>query len=98
METAIESLARLPTEAELRIVGPGDQPYRSRLERLAASLGVAERVRFEGPRPRAELIEVYRSADAVLFPVTWAEPWGLVPLEAMALGPTGHRHRPRRVG
>jgi glycogen synthase len=86
VETAIESLARLPTQAELRIVGPGDRPYRSRLEHLAASLGLAERVRFEGPRPRAELIGVYRGADAVLFPVTWAEPWGLVPLEAMALG------------
>jgi phosphatidylinositol alpha-1,6-mannosyltransferase len=24
--------------------------------------------------------------DALLFPVRWAEPWGLVPLEAMAAG------------
>ena len=26
------------------------------------------------------------AADAILFPVTWNEPWGLVPLEAMATG------------
>jgi glycosyltransferase involved in cell wall biosynthesis len=29
---------------------------------------------------------VYERTDAVLFPVTWHEPWGLVPLEAMAVG------------
>lgn len=29
---------------------------------------------------------MYRDADAVVFPVEWPEPWGLVPLEAMALG------------
>ena len=28
----------------------------------------------------------YAAADAVLFPVSWEEPWGLVPLEAMAVG------------
>jgi hypothetical protein len=30
--------------------------------------------------------ESYASADVVLFPVLWEEPWGLVPLEAMASG------------
>jgi glycosyltransferase involved in cell wall biosynthesis len=29
---------------------------------------------------------VFRASDVVVFPVMWAEPWGLVPLEAMALG------------
>ncbi len=84
--TAIESLSRLPAEARLRIVGEGDPAYRASLERLAARLGVADRVRFDGPLPRGELADVYRAADAILFPVAWAEPWGLVPLEAMALG------------
>jgi glycosyltransferase involved in cell wall biosynthesis len=35
---------------------------------------------------RDRLQEVYAEADAVLFPVQWEEPWGLVPLEAMAVG------------
>ncbi|MGI8413547.1 MAG: glycosyltransferase family 4 protein [Solirubrobacteraceae bacterium] len=86
VRTAIESLALLPSQASVWIVGDGDPQYRLVLERLAASLGVARRVHFLNPRPRAELIEVYRGADAVVFPVGWAEPWGLVPLEAMALG------------
>jgi glycosyltransferase involved in cell wall biosynthesis len=84
--TAIESLPRLPPAATLRIVGEGDEPYRQELQALAARLGVADRVRFEPARAPEALPEVYRGADAVLFPVQWAEPWGLVPLEAMALG------------
>ena len=86
VELAIGSLPLLPREAELRIVGHGDRPYRGTLERLASQLGVAQRVHFDGPRPREELLGVYRQADAVVFPVQWSEPWGLVPLEAMALG------------
>jgi glycosyltransferase involved in cell wall biosynthesis len=86
VHTAIASLPLLPAEAELSIVGEGDRPYRSRLEELASTLGVYERVRFDGQRTREQLIEVYREADAVVFPVQWSEPWGLVPLEAMALG------------
>jgi glycosyltransferase involved in cell wall biosynthesis len=86
VHTAIEALAQLPDAAELRIVGAGDPPYRERLQRLADELGVARRVRFEPPKPRDQLFDVYRAADAVVFPVTWTEPWGLVPLEAMALG------------
>jgi glycosyltransferase involved in cell wall biosynthesis len=86
VHTAIASLPLLPAEAKLQIVGEGDRPYRSRLEELASTLGVYERVRFDGQRPREQLIEVYREADAVVFPVQWSEPWGLVPLEAMALG------------
>jgi glycosyltransferase involved in cell wall biosynthesis len=43
-------------------------------------------VTFEHVRPPGELPGVYRAADAVVFPVQWDEPWGLVPLEAMAAG------------
>lgn len=33
-----------------------------------------------------ELRTVYERCNAVLFPVRWSEPQGIVPLEAMALG------------
>jgi glycosyltransferase involved in cell wall biosynthesis len=39
-----------------------------------------------GPRPREELGAAYADADVLLFPATWPEPFGLVPLEAMAHG------------
>lgn len=86
VRTAIEALAHLPADARLTIIGEGDEGYRRELERLSERLGVAERVDFGPPRPREQLPGAYRAADAVLFPVQWAEPWGLVPLEAMALG------------
>ncbi len=85
VDTAIKSLEALPG-AQLRIVGEGDDAYRHQLEALAAGLGVADRVYFDGHRARSELPGIYREADAVIFPVVWPEPWGLVPLEAMALG------------
>jgi glycosyltransferase involved in cell wall biosynthesis len=84
--TAVEALALAPAEATLRIVGDGDASYARSLRELAARLGVSGRVSFEPFRPTSELIAVYREADAVVFPVAWNEPWGLVPLEAMALG------------
>lgn len=86
IETAIKSLSLLPGDARLRVVGDGDRPYRIKLQSMASELGVADRVALEGPRPRSGLIALYRDADAVVFPVQWSEPWGLVPLEAMALG------------
>jgi glycogen(starch) synthase len=86
VRTAVQALAELPDEARLRIVGDGDEPYRQELEQLAARLGLSHRVSFEPAKPRAEVLDVYRWADVVVFPVDWPEPWGLVPLEAMALG------------
>lgn len=84
--TAIEALSQLPHEATLRIVGDGDEAYRRSLAELASRLGVSGRVSFHPFAPPAALPAIYRAADAVVFPVQWNEPWGLVPLEAMALG------------
>lgn len=86
VDVAIASLALLPAEARLEVVGEGDAAYRRELEALASRLGVRDRVRFRGSVARAELPTVYRGADAIVFPAKWPEPWGLVPLEAMALG------------
>jgi glycosyltransferase involved in cell wall biosynthesis len=47
---------------------------------------VTERFAIEPPRPRIELADAYAEASTVLFPVLWAEPFGLVPLEAMGIG------------
>jgi glycosyltransferase involved in cell wall biosynthesis len=82
--TAIAALAQLP-ECTLTIVGPGDEAHAEELRRQATSLGVEPRVTFERV-PREELPAVLAGADALLFPVLWEEPWGLVPLEAMATG------------
>ena len=75
-------------DVELLVVGGasgnGDgEP--SRLHRLAAANGVADRVRFLAPRPHDRLATIYRAADLVLMP-SWSESFGLVALEAQACG------------
>ncbi|MEU3727528.1 glycosyltransferase, partial [Streptomyces sp. NPDC031705] len=87
---SVAALARLP-EAELVIAGgpePGrldDDPEVRRLRDLARTAGVADRVRFLGAVPCADVPAVLRSADVVLCPADY-EPFGIVPLEAMACG------------
>ena len=82
---AIEALPHLPGEARLTLQGGGDDAYLAELRALVERLDLADRITFSS-RPRDQLPAVYAEADAVLFPVQWDEPWGLVPLEAMAVG------------
>jgi glycosyltransferase involved in cell wall biosynthesis len=83
--TAVEALATMPPEATLRVAGPDDGSHRAELVALAHQLGVAERVSF-GAVARGELRDLYAAADALLFTSAWQEPFGLVPVEAMACG------------
>jgi glycosyltransferase involved in cell wall biosynthesis len=85
IDIAIRALPLLPEDATLAVVGAGDDQHRDELRALAAELGLGARVAFS-QRPREELQQAYADADAIVFPVTWEEPWGLVPIEAMAVG------------
>lgn len=70
---------------ESREPDPAVTPELGALQRLAAELGVAERVFFTGKRSKEELRDYYGAGDlAVTTP--WYEPFGLTPLEAMACG------------
>jgi glycosyltransferase involved in cell wall biosynthesis len=82
--TAIRALVHLP-EATLVCCGRGPASESDRLVTLARELGVEGRVTFV-EHDRDELAPVYASADAFVFPSEWDEPFGLVPLEAMACG------------
>jgi glycosyltransferase involved in cell wall biosynthesis len=85
IETAVRALEHLPG-ATLTVVGSGDEAYLGRLRALVRDTGAGDRVEFRDAAPREELPAVYAGADVVVFPVLWEEPWGLVPLEAMAVG------------
>ncbi len=85
IHVAVEALRFLPEEATLDIAGRGEAGYFEHLKRLARKLGLEQRIRFSAS-PREELAERYRSADVVVFPTLWDEPFGLVPVEAMACG------------
>jgi glycosyltransferase involved in cell wall biosynthesis len=78
----IGALPRLP-DTDLLIVGEG--PERTNLERLASSLGVADRVRFLGTMDQRQLSTVYAAADALVL-ASSREGWANVLLEAMACG------------
>jgi glycosyltransferase involved in cell wall biosynthesis len=86
----ITAMTGLP-DAELVVAGgpPAAElardPQARRLSALAERLGVARRVRFLGRVGRGDLPALYRSADLVVN-VPWYEPFGIVPLEAMACG------------
>lgn len=84
VDTAVRALASLP-HATLDILGPAEPAHLERVERVIAAAGVGARVRI-GSAPRAALAERYRAADILVFPSEWEEPFGIVPLEAMASG------------
>lgn len=86
VDTAVEALARLPAEATLVICGTGDEGYVDELREQARRLGVDGRVTFTGFASAETVRATYAEADAVVFPVRWDEPFGLVPLEAMGVG------------
>lgn len=84
-DVAVRAVAELPG-AQLTVVGEGDPEVAERLRGLAVDLGCADRVELVGAVARTDLPSVYAGHDALLFPVRWPEPWGLVPLEAMGQG------------
>lgn len=89
-DTLIRALPRIPG-AELVIVGGPAQAdlaadaEAQQLQALATRLGVTERVRLLGAVSRDEMPALLRSADVVAC-TPWYEPFGIVPLEAMACG------------
>lgn len=78
----LEALTRIPG-ATLDIVGDGE--LRGELERRTAELGLGDRVRFLGERPKAEVAERMRAADLFVLP-SLAENLPVVLIEAQASG------------
>ncbi|SDJ50782.1 Glycosyltransferase involved in cell wall bisynthesis [Lentzea albidocapillata subsp. violacea] len=89
-EDLITALQTVP-DAELLIAGgPPSRKLRTdreaqRLLAHAEALGVRDRVRLVGQVARKDMPDFLRSADVVAC-VPWYEPFGIVPLEAMACG------------
>ncbi|MEU2027046.1 glycosyltransferase [Streptomyces sp. NPDC016469] len=89
-DRAIKALAGVP-DAELLIAGGPDAPLlfadpeAERLRKVAAEYGVAERVRLLGCVPQGLMPHLMSSAD-LLLSLPRYEPFGIVPIEAMACG------------
>ncbi|MFD0891512.1 glycosyltransferase, partial [Streptosporangium algeriense] len=85
VDTVIRAMRQVP-DAELVIVGGSpDDAEVGRLRLLVAGYGLADRVRLVGSVSRGEVPALLRSADVVVT-VPWYEPFGIVPVEAMACG------------
>ncbi|MEV0384571.1 glycosyltransferase [Nonomuraea sp. NPDC050643] len=85
VDTVIAAMRRLP-DADLVIAGGGpDDEEADRLRELARAYGLDHRVHVIGSVPRHHVPALMRSADVVVT-VPWYEPFGMVPVEAMACG------------
>jgi D-inositol-3-phosphate glycosyltransferase len=90
VDTVVEALAALP-EARLVVAGgPAAADLSTdvealRLRALADDLGVGDRVHLIGRVEQADLPSLLRWTDVVVA-TPWYEPFGIVPLEAMACG------------
>ena len=82
IDVLIRAMAKVGRDAILVLAGDG--PDLEACRALAASLGLADHVRFLGLRDDVE--RVYAAADVVVMPSLWDEAFGLVVVEAMAAG------------
>ena len=82
VQLLLAAMARLKTPRTLDIVGTGNME--PKLKALAAELGIADRVRFNGFQQNPQ--DWMRAARCVVVPSFWQEPYGLVAAEAVALG------------
>ena len=82
VQMLLEALARMKAPRTLDIVGTGNME--PKLKALAAKLGIADRVRFNGFQTNPQ--DWMRRAACVVVPSFWQEPYGLVAAEAVALG------------
>ncbi len=72
-----------------RLVGGG--PLQVHVEQLVSEMGLDDRIRFEGPRTRDEVVQFLRDADAAVMPSVWTrqgdrEGIPVALMEAMAAG------------
>jgi glycosyltransferase involved in cell wall biosynthesis len=83
VDLAIKAVASADSRVHLDIIGQG--AHENELRKLAAELGLSERVRFLGWMAHAKLLDTYRDYRAFIFP-SLAEANGIVMQEAMTIG------------
>ncbi|MGC8669484.1 MAG: glycosyltransferase family 4 protein [Chthonomonadales bacterium] len=83
----LEAVARVvKQQPRVACIIGGTGPLEAALRTRAAELGLADRVRFTGFIPEADLPAYYGAADLFVLPTTALEGFGLVTVEAMACG------------
>lgn len=85
VDLAIRAIAALPHLPQVRLTIIGDGPERPKLEAIAKSAGVGQRVIFEGWKEQVEAARMVADADCLILPSVH-ECGGAVVLEAMSIG------------
>jgi glycosyltransferase involved in cell wall biosynthesis len=83
VEFLVRALPLVAAKVDVEAVVIGDGPERARLERLAAELGVADRLTFLGARAHTEMPGILSSGDLAVIP-SLMEATSVAALEAMA--------------
>ncbi|QLC34407.1 glycosyltransferase family 4 protein [Halarchaeum sp. CBA1220] len=84
VDVLIEAADRLAAEGhEFRVLVGGSGPMQDDLEALVARRGLEDRIDFLGHVAEADKVDFYNAANAVCFP-SKTEPYGIVPVEALA--------------
>ncbi|HLG97633.1 MAG TPA: glycosyltransferase [Bryobacteraceae bacterium] len=82
-----EYLIRAMQQVRGKLIIIGDGPLRGKLEELAATLGISERVVFAGEIQNQNVTPYYHAADVfALASIARSEAFGIVQIEAMAAG------------
>jgi glycosyltransferase involved in cell wall biosynthesis len=81
----LRSYARVRSDIGMPLTIVGDGPLRASLAASAASLGVADSVRFLGVQGRRQVADLMARAAALVLP-SLSEGWGVVVAEALASG------------
>ncbi|MEE9181141.1 MAG: glycosyltransferase family 4 protein, partial [candidate division NC10 bacterium] len=84
LDLLLRALPRLSSPCSLLVAGTGN--WEQRCHRIARRLGLDSRVQFLGWQFPEALPGLLQRANLVVMPSRWAEPFGLVGLEAMAYG------------
>lgn len=79
---AFAQVCRAGKRAALTVVGEGQQG--EELQRMAASLGIAKKVRFAGKVDNRDIRRIYRETDVLVVPSVWRENQPCTIMEAMA--------------
>ncbi|HET9411998.1 MAG TPA: glycosyltransferase [Candidatus Saccharimonadales bacterium] len=96
IETLIEAIRDLSEQWQdiaLYVIGGGstksakqlDKAELGRLQSLVRNYNITDRVHFLGARPQTQMAQYYAAADVCATP-SYYEPFGIVPIEAMACG------------
>lgn len=73
LDTLVSALAQMPPDITWRLVHIGDGPQLDHLKKMAAELGLEDRIQWLGPQPQEVVLANYRTADVFVLPSVVAD-------------------------